>query len=67
MAGRRFDVADVVEVLRLWGIGKTDREISRSTGVGRNRVAKITKRASAAGWTPAGLIVRLRSARWSSG
>lgn len=51
MAGRRFDVADVVEVLRLWDVGKTDREISRSTGVGRNRVATITKKAATAGFT----------------
>ena len=34
MAGRRFDVADVVEVLRLWDAGKPDREIARSTGMG---------------------------------
>jgi transposase len=51
MAGRRFDVADVVEVLRLWDAGKTDREIARSTGMGRNRVAKVTKKAVAAGFT----------------
>src|SRR6266567_8840518 len=50
MAGRRFDVADVVEVLRLWDAWKTDRELARSTGMGRNRVAKITKKASAAGF-----------------
>ena len=48
MAGRRFDVADVVEVLRLWDAGKSNREIARSTGMGRNRVAAITKKASAA-------------------
>ena len=48
MAGRRFDVADVVEVLRLWDAGKSNREIARSTGMGRNRVASITKKASAA-------------------
>lgn len=51
MAGRRFDVADVVEVLRLWDAGKTDRQIARSTGMGRNRVAKITKTAVAAGFS----------------
>lgn len=51
MAGRRFDVADVVEVLRLWDSGRTDREIARSTGMGRYRVAKITKAAASAGLT----------------
>jgi transposase len=48
VAGRRFDVADVVEVLRLWDAGKSNREIARSTGMGRNRVAAITRKASAA-------------------
>ena len=29
MAGRRFDVADVVQVLRLWDAGMSNREIAR--------------------------------------
>ena len=64
MAGRRFDVADVVEVLRLWDAGKTDREIARSTGMGRNRVAKITKKATAAGYTRGG--ERVSDGEWAS-
>lgn len=54
MAGRRFDVADVVEVLRLWDAGRADRDIARSTGMGRNRVARITRAAATAGWTRGG-------------
>ena len=50
MAGRRFDVADVVEVLRQWEGGRSDRRIARSLGMGRNRVAAITARAREAGW-----------------
>ena len=49
MAGRRFDVADMVEVLRLWDVGRSDRQIARSTGMGRNRVARITRAATRAG------------------
>lgn len=39
MAGRRFDVTDVVEVLQHWQAGRTERRLARSFGMGRNRVA----------------------------
>ena len=64
MAGRRFDVADVVEVLRLWEAGKSDREIARSTGMGRNRVAGITKKAVGAGFARG--AERVSDGEWAS-
>lgn len=49
MAGRRFDVADVVEVLLRWQAGQSARRIARNLGMGRDRVRAITVRAEAAG------------------
>jgi len=49
MAGRRFDVADVVEVLLRWQAGQSARRIARSLGMGRNRVRAILARAEAVG------------------
>ncbi|MGH7722491.1 MAG: IS21 family transposase [Candidatus Dormibacteria bacterium] len=49
MAGRRFDVADVMDVLQHWQAGRSDRQLSRSFSMGRNRVARITATAEAAG------------------
>lgn len=53
MAGRRFDVADVVEVLQHWQAGRSERQLARSVEMGRNRVARILAAAEAAGLSPA--------------
>ena len=52
MAGRRFDVADVVEVLQHWQAGRSVRRLARSLGMGRERVRQIVAVAIAAGLTP---------------
>ena len=52
MAGR-FVVADVVEVLQHWQAGRSERQLARSVGMGRNRVARILAAAEAAGLSPA--------------
>ena len=49
MAGRRFDVADVVEVLQHWQAGFPARRVARSLGMGRDRVRSIVGAAVAAG------------------
>ena len=49
MAGRRFDVADVVEVLLHWQAGRSVRTIARSLGMGRDRVRAIVARAEVSG------------------
>ncbi|MGH9206159.1 MAG: IS21 family transposase, partial [Acidimicrobiales bacterium] len=49
----RFDVADVVEVLQHWQAGRSERQLARSFGMGRNRVARILAAAEAAGLSPA--------------
>lgn len=54
MAGRRFDVADVVEVLQHWQAGRSERQLAHSFGMGRNRVARIVAVATAAGLSPGG-------------
>jgi hypothetical protein len=54
MAGRRFDVADVAAVLQHWQAGRSERQLSRSFGMGRNRVARIVAAAEAAGLSPGG-------------
>lgn len=54
MAGRRFDVADVVEVLQHWQAGRSTRALARSLGMGRDRVRAIVARAEAAGLAPGG-------------
>jgi transposase len=54
MAGRRFDVADVVEVLLRWQAGQSARWIARSLGMGRDRVRAIVARAESAGLTQGG-------------
>ena len=57
MAGRRFDVADVVEVLQHWQAGGSERQLARSLGIGRNRVARIVAAAQAAGLTLGGPVM----------
>jgi hypothetical protein len=52
MAGRRFEVADVVEVLQHWQAGRSVRHLARSLGVGRDRVRVIIGAATAAGLSP---------------
>jgi transposase len=54
MAGRRFDVADVVEVLQHWQTGRSGRHLARSLGMGRDRVRQIVAAAEAAGLSPGG-------------
>ena len=54
MAGRSFDVADVVEVLQHWQAGFTARRLARSLGMGRDRVRAIVGAAVAAGVTRGG-------------
>jgi transposase len=55
VAGRRFDVADVVEVLQHWHAGRSTRALARSLGMGRDRVRAIVARAEAAGLAPGGV------------
>ena len=57
MAGRRFDVADVVEVLQHWQAGHSLRQLSRSLGMGRDRLRQIVATAEAAGLSPGGVIL----------
>ena len=52
MAGRRFEVADVVEVLQHWQAGGSARHLARSLGMGRDRVRAIIGAARAAGLSP---------------
>jgi len=52
VAGRRFDVADVVEVLQHWQAGRGTRELSRSLGMGRPRLRRILRSAWASGVRP---------------
>src|SRR5258708_31763230 len=54
MAGRRFDVADVAEVLQHWQAGRSRRQLARSFGMGRNRIDRIVAAAEAAGLSPGG-------------
>jgi hypothetical protein len=54
VAGRRFDVADVVEVLQHWQAGRSTRALARSLGMGRDRLRAIVARAEAAGLAPGG-------------
>lgn len=58
MAGRRFDVADVVEVLRRWQAGQSARWIARSLGMGRDRVRAIVARAEVVGFTQGSPLTR---------
>jgi transposase len=55
MAGRRFDVADVGEVLQHWQAGHSLRQLSRSLGMGRDRLRQIVATAEAAGLSPGGV------------
>ena len=57
MAGRRFVVADVVEVLQHWQAGHSLRQLSRSLGMGRDRLRQIVATAEAAGLSPGGVIL----------
>jgi transposase len=52
VAGRRFKVADVVEVLQHWQAGNGTRELSRRLGMGRPRLRRILRSAWAAGVRP---------------
>ena len=50
MSGRRFDVAEVAEVLVMWQGGCSARDISRSLGMGRDRIRAIVRRATSHGY-----------------
>jgi hypothetical protein len=63
MAGRRFEVADVVEVLQHWQAGGSVRHLARSLGMGRDRVRGIIAGARTAGLSPGGHRSRVRSGR----
>ena len=52
MAGRRFRVAEVVEVLRLWHAGHSARRLAKSVGMGRDRLRALIFRVQAAGVVP---------------
>jgi hypothetical protein len=52
MAGRRFNVADVVEVLQHWQAGRSVRQLASSLGMGRGRVRQIVAAAAASGVRP---------------
>ncbi|HUY25579.1 MAG TPA: hypothetical protein VMV09_09820 [Candidatus Saccharimonadales bacterium] len=52
MAGRRFLVAEVVEVLRLWHAGHSARRLAKSVGMGRDRLRALTFRVQEAGVVP---------------
>lgn len=54
MAGRRFNVADVVEVLQHWQAGRSLRHLAGSLGMGRVRLRRIVAAAEAAGLSPGG-------------
>ena len=54
MAGRRFDVANVVEVLQHWQAGRSQRHLATHLGMGRDRVRQIAATAEAAGLQPGG-------------
>lgn len=58
MAGRRFDVANVVEVLQHWQAGRSQRHLATSLGMGRDRVRQIVAAAEAAGLRPGGQPLR---------
>ncbi len=57
MAGRRFEVADAVEVLQHWQAGRSVRHLARSLGMGRDRVRHIIAAAEAAGLSPGGALL----------
>lgn len=54
MAGRRWNVADVVEVLQHWQAGRSQRQMAATLGMGRVRVRHIVEAAEAAGLSPGG-------------
>lgn len=54
MAGRRFNVADVVEVLQHWQSGGTGRGMARALGMGRDRIGQIVAAAEEAGLSAQG-------------
>ena len=49
MSGRRFDVADVAEVLVMWQAGHSARDIARVLQMGRDRIRAIVRRAQSHG------------------
>lgn len=50
MVRRSFTVRDITEILKHWHQGRSDRQIAKSLGVGRNTIAKFTAVAEAAGY-----------------
>lgn len=50
MSGRRFDVADVAEVLVMWQAGHSARDIARVLRMGRDRIRAIVRRAQSHGY-----------------
>lgn len=54
MSGRRFDVADVAEVLVMWQRGCSSRDTARTLGMGRDRIRAIVRRAKSYGYFATG-------------
>ena len=54
MSGRRFDVAEVAEVLFMWQRGCSARDTARSLGMGRDRIRAIVRRATSHGYVSTG-------------
>lgn len=54
MSGRRFDVADVADVLVMWQGGCSSRDTARSLGMGRDRIRAIVRRAMSHGYVASG-------------
>lgn len=54
MSGRRFDVADVAEVLVMWQRGCSSRDTARTLGMGRDRIRAIVRRAVSYGFVATG-------------
>ena len=54
MSGRRFDVADVADVLVMWQSGCSSRDTARNLGMGRDRIRAIVCRAKAHGYVATG-------------
>ena len=50
-------MADVVEVLQHSQAGGSERQLARSLGMGRNRVARIVAAAQSAGLSPGGPVM----------
>jgi hypothetical protein len=54
LAGRTFEVIDIVEILTHWYAGRSQNELATSLGVDRKTLRKYTGPARAAGMEPGG-------------